>query len=89
MQELFGCAVHVFEAIVAKHDIEILVSVDERPGHIVKRSEELSFFGSQSLLGDFLLSDVGHNRNGSTIRCPSTLDAQPTTVRRMIFKALA
>ena len=28
LQELFGCAIHVFEAIVAKDDVEMLVGVD-------------------------------------------------------------
>ena len=81
--------IHLPEAVVAEDDVQILVGVDERAGHVVQRHVKLGFLARQFLLRLLLSGDVGHHRDRAARGRPATIDAIAPAVRRDVLEALA
>ena len=52
-KQVGGDRIHLLEAVVAEDDVQILIGVDERAGHIVQCDVKLGFLARQLLLRRF------------------------------------
>ena len=81
--------IHLPEAVVAEDDVQILIGVDERAGHVVQRDVKLGFLARQFLLSPLLAGDIGHHRDRAARGRPATIDAIASAVWRDVLEALA
>ena len=88
-KQVGGDWIHFPEAVVAEDDIQILIGVDERPGHVVQCQVKLGFLARQLLLSLLLWGDIGHHRHRAARGRPATMDAIASAVWRDVLETLA
>ncbi|MEJ2176054.1 MAG: hypothetical protein P8Y76_14435 [bacterium] len=89
LQQLRRDCVHLPEAVVAENEVQPLVGVDERAGHVVEHGMEQAFLVRQIAFRLFLVGDVGDHRHRAARRHATAQDAVPAPVRAVVLEALA
>ena len=86
LEQLRWNRVHSGKPVVADDDVQVVVGVNERAGHVVQSDLELRFLVCNSLFCLLARSDVRIGKNQSGIRHWSVLDVECLPRRQRIFK---
>jgi hypothetical protein len=86
LQQFARRRVHLGEAVVAEHDVEVVVGIGERAGHVVHGDVQLGFPARDVQLGPLALGDVGIGEHQPAMGDGRVLDVENTPGVEFVFQ---
>jgi hypothetical protein len=85
-EELFRHRIHLGEAVVAEHDIQVLVSIRETSRHVVERDVQLRLLACDITFRALALGDVGIGQRQATAGDRRIANIENPAARKLVFQ---